>query len=175
MNLNQIVDAVKIINSEIKDCGFFSNENKNIQSLKTEFENNLYDLIIQNEGLIKKTRKLFIDGHHAEAVEKSYKYLNNIIKKFCKEDKKDGKDGAKLMNYAFTPSAPIIKLNSLSNDSENDEQLGFMQILSGCMTGIRNPRAHESDWEDTESNALYMISFADFLINKILKAIGKDK
>ena len=79
------------------------------------------------------------------------------------------------MNYAFTPSAPIIKLNSLSNDSENDEQLGFMQILSGCMTGIRNPRAHESDWEDTESNALYMISFADFLINKILKAIGKDK
>ena len=71
MNLNQIVDAVKIINSEIKDCGFFSNENKNIQSLKTEFENNLYDLIIQNEGLIKKTRKLFMDGQHNPLLEES--------------------------------------------------------------------------------------------------------
>ena len=42
-----------------------------------------------------------------------------------------------------------------------------MQILSGCMVGIRNPRAHKHDWEDTEKKALQLLIIADHLILRI--------
>lgn len=41
-----------------------------------------------------------------------------------------------------------------------------MQIFAGCMTGIRNPRAHDSDWEDTEDRALQLLMLANHLIER---------
>ena len=52
--------------------------------------------------------------------------------------------------------------------SEQNEQSGYMQILAGCMVGIRNPRAHDSDWEDTEERSLQLLSFANHLMERIL-------
>ena len=45
-----------------------------------------------------------------------------------------------------------------------------MQILAGCMTGIRNPRAHETDWEDTKQRALQLLIFANHLIERVSMA-----
>ena len=42
-----------------------------------------------------------------------------------------------------------------------------MQIFSGCMTGIRNPRAHECDWEDSENHALQLLAFANYLVERV--------
>ena len=44
---------------------------------------------------------------------------------------------------------------------------GYMEIFSGCMTGIRNPRAHKHDWEDTQHRALQLLIFADHLIERV--------
>ena len=65
---------------------------------------------------------------------------------------------------------PILKLNEGLSTSEKDEQSGYMLILSGCMTGIRNPRAHESDWEDTQQSALQLLTLANHLIERVLLA-----
>ena len=70
------------------------------------------------------------------------------------------------MNKAFSPNNPILKLNECKTTSEKDEQTGFMQIYSGCMTGIRNPRAHETDWEDTKEHALELLVFANYLMER---------
>ena len=42
-----------------------------------------------------------------------------------------------------------------------------MQIFSGCMTGIRNPRAHECEWEDSENHALQLLAFANYLVERV--------
>lgn len=55
-------------------------------------------------------------------------------------------------------------INTGSSQSENDEQLGYMEIFSGCMTGIRNPRAHEHEWEDTQQRAIQLLIIADHLV-----------
>ncbi|PZN08175.1 MAG: hypothetical protein DIU69_10450 [Bacillota bacterium] len=55
-------------------------------------------------------------------------------------------------------------------ESERDEQLGYMEIFSGCMTGIRNPRAHEHDWEDSERRALELLTLANHLVERVLAA-----
>ncbi|MGN0247534.1 MAG: TIGR02391 family protein [Lachnospiraceae bacterium] len=128
-----------------------------------------YDIAVTNKSLRKKTEKLFKDGHHARAVEEAYKLLDNLVKKKAGLQDSD-LTGAKLMQTVFSPNKPMLKLNEGVSSSEQNEQSGYMQILSGCMTGIRNPRAHESDWEDTESRALQLLTFANHLIERVLMA-----
>ena len=122
----------------------------------------LDDLILDPE-LLRSVRRLFNNGHHAQAVEQAYKLINNLVKKRVKTTL----DGAPLMRNAFSRQNPILRLNALSNQSEQDEQQGYMDVLAGVMTGIRNPRAHEHDWEDTERRALELLILADHLIGRI--------
>ena len=126
---------------------------------------NFFDELVTNKTLRKKTGKLFKDGHHARAVEEAYKLLDNIVKNKAGMSR-SSTTGSALMQKAFTPNKPILKLNAGGTPSEMDEQNGYMQIFAGCMTGIRNPRAHESDWEDTEERALQLIIFANHLIER---------
>lgn len=120
--------------------------------------------VITNKKLYKKISKLFNDGHHARAVEEAYKLLDNTVKTISGLSELSG---ANLMNTSFSANTPLLCFNANVSVSEKDEQKGYMQILSGCMTGIRNPRAHESDWEDSEATALQLLIFANHLMEKI--------
>ncbi len=134
---------------------------KQIKFIKSS---NLYNIYATDIELKKITKKLFNDGHHARAVEEGFKFLNNLVKK------KSGfseSDGSALMKKVFSAKSPLLKLNAGVSESEKNEQLGYMEILSGCMIGIRNPRAHEHDWEDSEMRALQLLSLANHLIIKV--------
>lgn len=132
-------------------------------------ENILYDEVVTNKALRKKTEKLFKDGHHARSVEEAYKLLDNLIKRKADLLHTD-LTGSTLMQTVFSPKKPILKLNEGISASEQNEQSGYMQIFAGCMTGIRNPRAHESDWEDTEQRALQLLALANHLIERVSMA-----
>lgn len=129
--------------------------------------------MITDIGLKKHTEKLFRDGHHARAVEEAFKYLDNIVKKTA-QLKENKLTGAPLMNRVFSASTPILKLNAGISQSEQDEQAGYMQIMAGSMIGIRNPRAHESEWEDTENHALELLALANHLVCKVRLAEKRD-
>lgn len=126
----------------------------------------LYDILVKSQALRDATRKLFSGGHYARAVEEAYKCLNNRVKV------KTGlaKDGQDLMNQAFSTKKPVLKLNNLKTESEVDEQLGYMLIFGGCMTGIRNPRAHEHQLQDSPDIALEMLAWANHLMRVVHKA-----
>ena len=132
-------------------------------------EIDLYDIFVTNKSLRKKTEKLFKDGHHARAVEEGFKLLDNEVKRYSGLNESN-LTGASLMNTVFSANKPKLKINPGVTTSEKDEQLGYMQIFAGCMTGIRNPRAHESDWEDTEQRALQLIVLANHLIEKVVSS-----
>ena len=123
---------------------------------------------VTNRDLYKVVAKLFKDGHHARAVEEAFKYLNNLVKRRAGLD--PSPDGSSLMKTVFSPNKPILRLNAGATQSERDEQLGYMEIFSGCMTGIRNPRAHEHDWEDSERRALELLTLANHLVERVLAA-----
>jgi uncharacterized protein (TIGR02391 family) len=133
----------------------------------------LFDELITEPLLRKKTEKLYKDGHHAQAVEAAYKLLDNVVKK--KAGLTGAITGSSLMQTAFSAKEPILQLNECSSASEKDEQLGYMGILSGCMNGIRNPRSHDSDWEDTEQRALQLIVFANHLLDRVNMATKQEK
>ena len=48
------------------------------------------------------------------------------------------------MNKVFSPNSPMVELTNRSTDSGQNIQLGFKEMLSGSMSALRNPTAHEN-------------------------------
>jgi len=111
----------------------------------------------------RASKSLFNSGHYAEAIFAAFKAVNNFTKKKA-ELSIDGKD---LMAKTFNKDKPIIKLNKLSNQSEQDEQEGFRFLFMGAMVGIRNPNAHEDIRQIDPYKALEYLSFASLLMRRV--------
>jgi uncharacterized protein (TIGR02391 family) len=80
-------------------------------------------------------------------------------------------DGSKLMERVFNPSNPVLRVNDLADDSDRDEQRGYMMLFSGAVAGLRNPRAHKLIEDDAE-RALEFIAFVS-LLAKLLDGAEK--
>jgi uncharacterized protein (TIGR02391 family) len=102
--------------------------------------------------------QLFRDGHYKNAIQDAVIALNNLVRL------RSGlaEDGTTLMEQAFSPKSPILKFNGLADDSDRNEQKGFMMMFSGAVTGLRNPRAHKLIQDDPE-RALEFIAFVSLL------------
>lgn len=110
--------------------------------------------------------QLFKDGHYSEAVEKAVKALNNLVRL---NSGVEDKDGTQLMEAVFNPTKPILKFNALADQSDRDEQKGYMMMFSGSVSGLRNPRAHKIMVDDPEM-ALEFIAFVSLLAKLADKA-----
>ena len=126
-----------------------------------------FDELVSNDLIRQVSSALFRDRHYARAVEEAFKCLNNAVKD--KSGRADS-DGAGLMKTVFSANSPILKFNSLQTQSEQDEQLGYMEIFAGSMTGIRNPRAHEHNLADDPGVALELLILANHLMRKLENA-----
>ncbi len=94
--------------------------------------------------IVKVTQKLFGGGHYAEAVEASFKEINDQVKNIVKQETGEERDGADLMHFAFRDKSPTIKLTKLLTESDKNIQEGYHLIFAGSMMGIRNPCAHKN-------------------------------
>jgi uncharacterized protein (TIGR02391 family) len=165
-DVEAIMRSARHLQSEIDKLGVGQQSPPSTIPSKKQGIVEFYDSVIDSKELRNVTRKLFVDGHYARAVEEAYKCINNTVKA------KSGlsADGQALMNQAFSIKNPILKLNALETDSQRDEQLGYMFSLGGCMTGIRNPRAHEHQLWDSPNVALEMLAWANHLMRIVDKA-----
>jgi len=117
-----------------------------------------YQGLALHQEIARAASDLYRDGHYANAVEASVKALNGLVR--LRSDPE--LDGTSLMEKAFSPSNPILKFNDLSDQSDRDEQKGFMMMFSGAVSGLRNPRAHGFIQDDAE-RALEFIAFVSLL------------
>lgn len=111
--------------------------------------------------------QLYRDGHYANAIEDAVKALNNLVRLRSALDS----DGEALMNTAFSPGRPILRFNDLQDESDRNEQRGFMMMFAGAVAGLRNPRAHKLIKDDPE-RALEFIAFVS-LLAKLLDGAKK--
>jgi len=155
--LKEALSLASAIQKEVESFDFASKAKINWETL--------FDLLILEEPLRSTTRKLFMDGHYALAVEEAYKCLNNEVK-----DRSSALidwDGADLMRKVFSLNKPILKLNTLKTKSQQNQQQGYMDILAGCMTGIRNPRAHEHRYLDAPEVTIELLTLANHLFRMV--------
>jgi uncharacterized protein (TIGR02391 family) len=112
------------------------------------------------------SRPRFDAGFFGDAVETAFKEVNDAVKLIFKARTGKELDGTSLMNTAFSPSNPVIRLNAMDTESERSIQQGYMQIFAGAMTGIRNPKAHGNLNPDSRK-ALHLICLASLLMFKL--------
>lgn len=114
-------------------------------------------------GLPVKVRKLFDDGHGAEATFHAFKFVEKVVQNHSQSPQ----IGEKLMMAVFNEAGPIMKLNTLSNASEQDEQRGYRFIFSGAIVAIRNPGGHEITLSDDPDVCLDHLAFASLLLRRL--------
>jgi uncharacterized protein (TIGR02391 family) len=112
--------------------------------------------------VVRVSKARFEAGHYADAVEAAFKELNSAIKQYVREATGSEFDGVDLMNRAFSPTNPIIRVADLSTKDGENMQKGYMQIFSGAMSGIRNPKAHSNVIID-EKRAIHHLHVASLL------------
>lgn len=111
-------------------------------------------------------RPRFEAGFFGDAVEASFKEINDAVKRIVIDVDGRELDGAGLMTTAFSPKNPVIRLTALITDTDQNIQQGYMQIMAGSMTGIRNPKAH-SNLNPDNAKTLHLICLASLLMLKI--------
>lgn len=116
---------------------------------------------------IKELAKGKFDNYfYADSVETCLKELNSRVKQIVKEICGKEYDGSELMGRAFSLKDPIIKLADLSTETGQNIQKGYIQIFSGVMTGIRNPKTHQNISIDKKT-AIHLIFMCSQLFNMI--------
>lgn len=111
-------------------------------------------------------KERFESGHLADAVEAALKEVNSVVKAIVREKTGEELDGAKAMNRALSPSSPLIPMGDLTTRSGQDMQTGYVQLMAGAMTGIRNPKAHENLLIDAP-RAVHHLFVASLMMSKI--------
>lgn len=125
-----------------------------------------YDGLELHPAIERATGQLYRDGHYANAVEDGVKALNALVRM---NSGIEDRDGTTLMEFTFNPKNPILKFNKLNDDSDIDEQRGFMLMFSGAVSGLRNPRAHRIIKDDPEM-ALEFIAYISLLAKLVDKS-----
>lgn len=110
-----------------------------------------------------KVRKLFDDGHYAEATFEACKYLDSFVGRHSPTTK----SGESRMMAAFNENAPIMRLTAMSSDSQRDEQRGYKYLFSGTMVAIRNPRGHEHSVIDDPGLCLDHLGLVSALLRRL--------
>jgi uncharacterized protein (TIGR02391 family) len=170
-NVHEIRDAVRRSIARIRST---------LQALKEHFEEELddsgtspstkplraYEGLDLHPAIERASGQLFRNAHYANAIEDAVKALNSLVRLYSGVD---DKDGTSLMQHVFSPKNPILKVNSLADKSDEDEQLGMMMLFSGAVAGLRNPRAHKLIEDDPE-RTLEFIAFISLLAKIAEKA-----
>lgn len=119
-----------------------------------------------HELVVKTAKGRFEAGHYADSVEAALKELNSAVKALMKKATGKELDGADLMHQSLSPRNSIIILDDLGTESGRNQQMGYMEIFAGAMTGIRNPKAHENV-TITKERAIHHLFLASLLFKRL--------
>ena len=131
----------------------------------------VWDLI--HPKIAAVSQKLFEDGHYANAAEDAFVEINDRVKKlFMKVNPTAPKvpDGYTAMNMVFSDNAPLLEFCDRSTETGSNIQKGYMQMLAGAMSALRNPKAH-ANITITKDDAMRRLMFASMLMYKIDEAV----
>jgi len=146
---SKINTAVEVLKEKLEDMG----ETSGGQASGAQ------DGLVLHPEIDRAAIKLYRDGHYGNAIGNAVKALNSLVRL---RSGVDTMDGTKLMEHVFSPKNPVLTFNALSDDSDLNQQRGYMMMFSGAVAGLRNPQAHKLIEDDAE-RALEFIAFISLL------------
>jgi uncharacterized protein (TIGR02391 family) len=118
-------------------------------------------------AIVTVAQHLYLDGHYAQAVFEAGKALIVLVK--VKSGKTDS-DGAPLMQSTFSVNNPILAFNSLTDQSDRDEQQGMMHLYTGAVMAVRNPGGHRVGVIEQPDRALQHLELLSYLADRLDEA-----
>jgi len=133
--------------------------------IKNKLNNNLnlFNSRRFHPSIVKVSKKLFVDGSYSQSIFEACKQLIKNIQKITGLTI----DGRNLMLNVFNIKSPRIKLNDMITQSDKDEQQGFMDLFTGTIQGIRNPKGHEIINLKDSYKALEYLSLLSLLFRRL--------
>jgi len=119
-----------------------------------------------HKSVVFVSKDLFIDGYYSQSIFEACKALEGVVKKKSKVTL----SGVPLMQRVFSPNNPVLQFNSMLDQSAKDEQSGFMQIYSGTMQGIRDPKGHSIVNLKDREKALEYLALMSLLFRRLDEA-----
>lgn len=144
---------------------------KSLQQADNTTGSDIWNLI--HPKIVEVSQKLFENGHYANAAEDAFIEINDRVKKlFMKVNPTVSKvpDGNAVMNIVFSDNNPLVEFCDRSTETGSNIQKGYMQMLAGAMSALRNPKAH-ANITITKDDAMRRLMFASMLMYKIDEAV----
>lgn len=111
-------------------------------------------------------RAELVQFNYFHAVFEAMKSIKSRVNEMAQVDG----DGAQLIDDAFGfTKGPIIAINKLSNQTDEGEQKGFVNLLKGLFGMVRNPLAHHAkvEWDMSEQDALDILTTLSLVHRKL--------
>ena len=143
-----------------------------LQNYNQHSENDLWKHI--HPLIIKSSKRLFLNGHYANAAEDAFIEINDRVKKLYKKlqpQDTEIPDGVDVMNKMFSDKNPMMEICDRNSDTGINIHRGTRFMLVGAMAALRNPKAHSNDEELSPEEAMRRLMFASMLMYKIDGAI----
>ena len=121
----------------------------------------------------RSSKKLYEDGHFANAAEDAFIELNSRAKAIYKKlvpSSTTVPDGTDLMHKLFGSNPLLCPVCDTSTESGDNYQQGFHFMTAGAMSALRNPKAHSNDEVLTAEEAMRRLMFASMLMYKLDEA-----
>lgn len=112
------------------------------------------------------TKGKFIGADYSGAAYDAMKAVNLRVKDYYKNTQGIEKDGVDLMRAAFSPNRPIVVVGDIATETGENMQRGYMDIFSGSMSAIRNPKAHDFISIDA-LRCVHFLTLASLLMHKL--------
>lgn len=122
-------------------------------------------------AIIASSYTQFRNIHFRDAVFNAFLAVFDLIRERTKVDK----DGNELIGDVFSLSNPKLVISTLKTESGRNEQKGYLQILQGVYSGIRNPKAHSLSTDLNEMKAAQYLILASLLARRIDEASVVDR
>ncbi len=99
-------------------------------------------------------------------MEAALEHVNELAKRQLRTLTGEDLDGARLMKRLFSVENGPLVFGDLTTETGRSLQVGYMDLFSGAMTGIRNPKTH-ANVTISEKRAVHLLFVASLLRQKL--------
>ena len=125
-----------------------------------------YLLGLLHPAIIESSWAQYRTGHLRDAVFNAFVVIGDLLRALTGLTL----DGKPLVEQALSVQNPLLVLSTIDTESGRNDQVGFMQIISGAFMGVRNPKAHSLQHDLTPLKVAQYLVFASLLARRLTEA-----
>lgn len=123
-----------------------------------------------NKELVIAVGNRLQNNNYEDAVKQALLFITDVFRTKTSLTE----DGVSLVSKALSLQNPLIKINELRNDTEQNEQKGVMFLAQGIYSAFRNPLNHTIHTKISEKDCMRQLTIIDMIYDYITRDIQTE-